>query len=119
MSLRQFISTGLQFCHHLEVHHSIEEQHIFPVIAKKMPAFRKELSLLTQHKEIDKGLNLFEAYLQKCSTGEIDLRLEELKVLMDGFGEVLWAHLDDEVKELSAENMEKYWTIDEMKRMPM
>jgi hemerythrin-like domain-containing protein len=31
MSLRQFISTAEQFLHHLEMHHSIEERHIFPV----------------------------------------------------------------------------------------
>ena len=84
-----------------------------------MPAFRKELELLTQHKAIHAGLDLFEAYLEKCSSGETDLRLEEMKALMDGFGEVLWAHLDDEVKELGANNMRKYWTLDEMGRMPM
>jgi len=31
MSLRQFIADAEQFVHHLELHHSIEEQHIFPV----------------------------------------------------------------------------------------
>jgi len=31
MSLQQFISTAEQFIHHLEMHHSIEERHIFPV----------------------------------------------------------------------------------------
>ncbi|MCJ1369069.1 hypothetical protein MMC20_000277 [Loxospora ochrophaea] len=119
ISLRQFLSTGLQFCHHLEIHHSIEENHIFPVLATKMPAFRKELELLTQHKQIHKGLDKFEAYLEKCRTGENELRLDELKELMDAFGDVLWAHLDDEVKALGAENMRNYWTVDEMRRMPM
>ena len=119
MSLRQFITTGLQFCHHLSVHHSIEENHIFPVLATKMPAFRKELELLTQHKQIHRGLDKFEAYLEKCKTGETDFSSEEMKRLMDTFGDVLWAHLDDEVKELGAENMRNYWTITEMRRMPM
>ena len=31
MSLKQFLATAEQLIHHLEVHHSIEEQHIFPV----------------------------------------------------------------------------------------
>jgi hypothetical protein len=31
MSLRQFIHSGEQFCHHLGTHHGIEERHIFPV----------------------------------------------------------------------------------------
>lgn len=62
------------------MHSSIEEQRIFPIIAKKMPGFRKEVSLLTQPKEIHKGVDLFEVYSQKCSTADVELRLNELKV---------------------------------------
>lgn len=119
MSIRQYLSIGLQFSHHLHTHHSIEEVHIFPLLAKKMPAFRKELELLTQHKEIHKGLEKFQEYLEECQNGERELRMEEIKKIMDTFGDVLWAHLDDEVKELGAENMRKYWTADEMRRLPM
>lgn len=110
---------GLDFCHHLHVHHTIEEQHIFPVLAKKMPAFREELELLTQHKQIHKGLEVFQAYLEACRSGEKELRLEEMKKILDIFGKVLWEHLDDEVKELGAESMRRYWSPEEMKRMPM
>ncbi|KAJ4352636.1 hypothetical protein N0V95_004081 [Ascochyta clinopodiicola] len=119
MSIRQFISLGQQFCSQLEMHHGIEERHIFPVLAKKQPAFKKELELLTQHKEIHAGLDKLTKYLDECSTGERELRLPELKVILDGFGKVLWQHLDDEVRELGAENMRKYWTKEEMIRMPM
>ena len=136
--MRQFIIMGEQFCHHLTMHHTIEEMHIFPVsrtdsmvhdcssltlldqvLAVKMPAFQKELQLLTQHKQIHLGLEKFEDYLAKCKSGESDLRMDEMKGLMDSFGDVLWTHLDDEVKELGAENMRKYWTPEEMRRMPM
>lgn len=119
LSLRQFVSMGLEFCRHLEMHHSIEENHIFPILARKMPEFRKELELLTQHKKIHAGLDKFEAYLEGCRSGKIELRLEELKAIMDTFGDVLWAHLEDEVRALGAENMSKYWTLEEMSRMPM
>ncbi|KZM23922.1 uncharacterized protein EKO05_0009266 [Ascochyta rabiei] len=119
MSIRQFINLGLQFCSHLEGHHGIEERHYFPILAKKQPAFKKELELLTQHKQIHVGLDKLTKYLDECSTGERELRLPELKKILDGFGKVLWQHLDDEVKELGAENMRKYWTKEEMIRMPM
>jgi hemerythrin-like domain-containing protein len=119
MSIRQFLSVGEQFAHSLNMHHGIEEQHIFPVLAKKMPAFRRELELLTQHKLIHKGLDKLEDYLQACRCGEKELRLSELKEILDSFGTVLWQHLDDEVKELGAENMRKYWTLEEMRRLPM
>ncbi|KAK4693228.1 hypothetical protein P7C71_g4132, partial [Lecanoromycetidae sp. Uapishka_2] len=119
MSIRQFLNTGADFCHHLHVHHSIEEQHIFPVLAQRMPAFRRELELLTQHKEIHKGLDKLEAYVDDCKAGKKDLRMEEMKEILDSFGDVLWAHLSDEVEQLSAENMRKCWSVDEVKRLPM
>lgn len=91
----QFTATGLTFCHHLHMHHSIEEQHIFPVLAEKMPAFRKELELLSQHKQIHKGMEEFQAYLVDCSNGRRKkFDWDEIKAIMDSFGEVLWAHLD-------------------------
>ncbi|KAK8219172.1 hypothetical protein M8818_000903 [Zalaria obscura] len=119
MSIRQFLSMGDEFCHHLTIHHTIEEQHIFPVLARKMPAFKKELQLLTQHKEIHRGLDKFEDYLNKCRSGEKELRLDEMKTILDTFGKVLWDHLNDEVHELRAENMRKYWSAEEMRRLPM
>src|ERR1700749_5123042 len=115
-SLRQFLGIGLQFCSHLELHHNIEEQHIFPVLAKKMPAFRQELQMRTQHKEIHKGLVKLEEYLSACRDGERELILRELKEIMDTFGTVLWQHLNDEVKQLGAENMRNFWTLEEMRR---
>jgi hemerythrin-like domain-containing protein len=119
MSIRQFLYTGLEFCSTLELHHGIEERHVFPFLATKMPAFKKELELLTQHKQIHAGLEKFQEYLEDCQSGEKELRLGELKTIMDGFGDVLWKHLAQEVKELGAENMRKYWTLEEMRRMPM
>jgi hypothetical protein len=119
MSIKQFLGLGQQFCHHLTVHHTIEEQHIFPVLAKRMPAFRKELELLSQHKQIHKGLDKLEKYLEECTDGERELRMSEMKDILDTFGTVLWQHLDDEVKQLGAENMRKYWTAEEIRRMPM
>ena len=119
MSIRQFLSTGLDFCHHLDGHHSIEETYVFPLLSQKMPQFQKQEHLLEQHREIHKGLDLLQEYLERCRSGEHELKLNELKDIMDGFGKVLWTHLDDEVRTLGAENMRKYWTLQEMAAMPM
>lgn len=110
---------GLQFCSQLDFHHSIEEQHIFPVLAKKTPVFRKELDLLRQHKQIHAGLEKLETYLERCRSGEEDMRGEEVHKLMEAFGAVLWKHLDEEVQTLRADNMRKYWSLEEMRRLPM
>ncbi|KAF2129300.1 hypothetical protein P153DRAFT_375809 [Dothidotthia symphoricarpi CBS 119687] len=117
MSIRSFLALGEQFCAQLTMHHTIEEQHVFPVLARKMPAFRKELELLEQHKEIHRGLDRLEEYLRECRVGERELRLGELKGVFDGFGGVLWRHLDEEVEQLGAENMRRFWTLEEMERL--
>ena len=89
------------------------------MLAQRIPAFRKELELLTQHKQIHAGLDKLEEYLDEVKTSKRDLRLDELKVILDSFGPVLFAHLDDEVKQLSPENLRKYYTLEEVKRLPM
>lgn len=119
MSIRAFLGEGQDFIHHLTIHHTIEEQHIFPVLARRMPAFKKELELLTQHKRIHEGLDKLEAYLGECKSGSRELRMGELKEVFDSFGEVLWRHLDEEVHELRAENMRRFWSKEEMARLPM
>ncbi|KAK8026529.1 hypothetical protein PG991_003585 [Apiospora marii] len=124
MSMRSFILEGLQFLQYLTVHHDIEERHIFPVLAKKMPEFKTgrgngAAELLRQHREIHHGMEGLEKYLTACRSGESDLEMRVLKTKLESWGEVLWTHLDQEVRTLGAENMRKYWTPDEMKRLPM
>ncbi|KAI9371153.1 hypothetical protein BJX61DRAFT_543950 [Aspergillus egyptiacus] len=124
MSIRQFIAVGLRFAEHLEVHHSIEENHIFPYLARRMPEFqtgrgKNAAELLRQHRQIHAGLEGFQAYLEKCLQGEEDLSMEVLRGKMEGWREVLWNHLDQEVKTLGAENMRRYWKKEEIASIPM
>ncbi|KAI0015429.1 hypothetical protein F4780DRAFT_763989 [Xylariomycetidae sp. FL0641] len=133
LSLRSFISEGQAFLSQLAMHHHIEETYIFPVLAKRMPEFsasasagggnnnnnKKANELLQQHKEIHRGMDALKAYLDRCERRECELRLPELKDLLDTWGAVLWTHLDQEVKALGAENMRKHWSIEEIRRIPM
>ncbi|CEL03341.1 hypothetical protein ASPCAL04497 [Aspergillus calidoustus] len=125
MTLKQFINVGLQFAQHLEVHHSIEENHVFPYLARRMPEFqakgrgKRAAELLRQHRQIHDGLEGFEKYLEKCVSGEEELRLDVLREKMEGWREVLWTHLDQEVKTLGAENMRRYWSKEEIAMIPM
>ncbi|KAL4945540.1 hypothetical protein BDV06DRAFT_219228 [Aspergillus oleicola] len=124
MSLRQFIQIGLSFAEHLEVHHHIEESYIFPYLAKRMPEFqtgkgKRAAELLRQHREIHAGLDGFKEYLEKCISGEEELRLEVLRGKMESWKDVLWSHLDQEVRTLGAENMKRYWTKEEIASIPM
>lgn len=117
VSMRGFISAGLQLCQHINVHHAIEEQHIFPELAERMPMFKENEFLKKQHEEIHEGIEKTQAYLEACQYGERELRMSELKDIMDSYGKVLWEHLDAEVHTLGAETMRKYWTKEEILRM--
>jgi hemerythrin-like domain-containing protein len=120
MSLKQFIDEGLMFVQYLTAHHNIEETYLFPLLARKMPEFRAgRAELLQQHRQIHAGMDVFEEYLKKCRAREVELELSVLKAKMDSWGEVLWTHLDQEVRTLGAENMRKYWTLDEVREFPI
>ncbi|KAI1851379.1 hypothetical protein JX265_000387 [Neoarthrinium moseri] len=124
MSLRAFVGEGLQFVRHLTLHHNIEEAHIFPVLARRMPEFKAgkgngAAELLRQHRQIHTGLDALQAYLTEVRDRGRELELPVLKAVLEPWGEVLWAHLDQEVKTLGAENMRRYWTLAEMREMPM
>jgi len=114
----QLIRLGLHFCDHLKGHHDIEEKYWFPVLGKKMEGFQPGHFAREQHKEIHVGLDVLAGYLKDCKSGTTDLDRAEVRRIMDSFGGVLWNHLDEEVRELGAENMKKYWTEAEMTNMP-
>jgi hypothetical protein len=135
MSIRQFLDEGLQFISFLTAHHSIEESYVFPMLAKRMPEFQppakknsgaaaskgsvKAAQLIQQHREIHSGMDAFEDYVRRCRSGETELEMTVLKAQMDSWGKVLWQHLDEEVAALGAENMRKYWSLEDMRRMRM
>jgi len=145
MSLRQFIDTGLSFCQHLAMHHDIEEMHIFPLLALRMSEFQSPFAsqletlkanrsdnnassaaaaaetrarFVLHHRLIHDGMDELKAYLTACRKGERELEMSVMLTKMDSWGAVLWEHLDEEVQALKAENMRKYWSPEEMRRMP-
>ncbi|RYC59286.1 hypothetical protein CHU98_g6942 [Xylaria longipes] len=141
LSMRAFINAGLGFVSQLETHHAIEERYVFPDLARRMPEFRtgkerdldlppsssegekkkkrEAAELLRQHVEIHHGMDGLRVYLRACLSGETELSMSALKAQLDTWGAVLWTHLDQEVKTLGAENMRRYWSLDEMRRMQM
>lgn len=120
------------------MHHGIEEQHIFPVLAKRMDIFKKGVGEhLEQHKHIhagmsspahrrlvadsqnDQGLDKLEVFLNKTKANHSAYTGEELRSILSSFGPILFLHLDEEVKTLQGENMRRYYTLEELRRLPM
>ncbi|KAI5848391.1 hypothetical protein BZA05DRAFT_446682 [Tricharina praecox] len=117
-TVRQLLTQGLRFASQLEMHHAIEEAHVFPSLAKRMPCFGKGAehgAMIAQHKLIHTGLDEMRKYLEECRDGRCRLEWLVLDTKMRAFGDVLWKHLEEEVTMLKAENMRKFWTTEEMK----
>lgn len=135
MTLKQFIDEGLNLARYLEGHHAIEETYLYPILARKMPEFRsstppaglkkgkesrrEECELIRQHRLIHNGMDEMVEYLRQCKSKECELELSVLKEKMDPWGDVLLKHLEQEVRDLSAENMRKYWTLQELRSIPI
>ncbi|KAJ5667696.1 uncharacterized protein N7477_006266 [Penicillium maclennaniae] len=99
------IESALSFCTQIQMHHGFEETHIYPILSKCMPQFRKEVHLNAKHEEIDVGIQAVQNYLMQCRPGDLLFDAQKLKMMMDGFQETLFSHLDDEVQALGADNM--------------
>ncbi|KAK4106949.1 hypothetical protein N658DRAFT_415082 [Parathielavia hyrcaniae] len=142
LTLKQFLDEGLRLARYLEAHHSIEETHLYPLLARKMPEFRtssghgtsggvargkgsggkgkkEECELILQHRVIHEGMDEMVEYLRRCKSRECELELGVLREKIEPWGEVLLRHLDQEVGDLGAEKMRRYWTLQEMKAFPM
>jgi len=84
-----------------------------------MPAFRPGAAALEQHKAIHAGLDRLEAYMKDVKRGKLDLERAKVREILDGFGAVLWAHLEEEVRLLGAQNMSRFYKKEEIARLPM
>ncbi|TCD69800.1 hypothetical protein EIP91_006113 [Steccherinum ochraceum] len=119
MNLRVYLRKADDLVKHLTMHHTIEERHIFPLLARKMPEFRANEAHIKSHHGIHVGLDAMSALLQKWKADPKEYSPEDMKACLDSWREVLFKHLDEEVRDLSATNMRKYWTLQEMDRLPM
>lgn len=123
-NLQRFLREAEQLAHHLDMHHRIEEAYIFPLLAKKMPQFkdggRDKGAHIKAHKGIHDGLERYQAYINKSKADPDSYDGAQLRKIMDSFHDVLFNHLDEEVKDLGAESVQKAgFTLDELKRFPM
>ncbi|KAI0743520.1 hypothetical protein C8Q80DRAFT_1181703 [Daedaleopsis nitida] len=117
MSLPMYLRLATQLAKGLTVHHTIEERHIFPVLAKRMPMFQDNDVHLKSHEGIHHGVDELTKKVRKWFDEPSTYSPEEMRTCLDSWREVLFNHLDQEVKDLSGENMKKYWTLEEVDRI--
>ena len=115
-SLPLFLRQAQQLNSHLTMHHTIEEREIFPILAKRMPDFdhNTEGVHLKSHEGIHDGLEELEKLVKNYRANPSSYSPTEMRACLDGFRQVLFEHLDQEVADLKGENLKKYWTFEEM-----
>ena len=113
----------------LTMHHTVEERHLFPILAETMPQFSQndqgDGAHILSHKGIHEGsfLLLFRlpiAFNDAFITGLLNLETlvkkwteapstyspTEMRACLDSFREVLFHHLDEEVGNLMHSNFQ-------------
>ncbi|GJN88382.1 hypothetical protein Rhopal_001348-T1 [Rhodotorula paludigena] len=112
---RDFAGVIEDFLHHLEFHHGIEERHIFPVLRKRMPQFEDDHQ--EEHDTIHAGAH--SALTAKYRENPSSYSPDELRKNLASWGPVLFYHLDAEVESLKPDVLRRYWTLEEVRRLPM
>ncbi|BGP30266.1 hypothetical protein JCM10296v2_002018 [Rhodotorula toruloides] len=117
MTVRDFMRLAEAFLTHLEFHHGIEEQHIFPVLAKRMPQFRVDHQ--EEHDTIHKGMHELRYLAKRFKLDPSSYSPDEFRKNLASWGPLLFYHLDAEVGSLKPDILRRYWTLQEAKHLPM
>ncbi|GAA5947477.1 hypothetical protein JCM3765_001695 [Sporobolomyces pararoseus] len=117
LSVPDFMSVIEDFLQHLTFHHGIEEQHIFPVLKQRMPHFKLEHQ--EEHDAIHAGMHALEELSKKFKRDPSSYSPQELRENLKSWGPLLFWHLDAEVESLKADVLRRYYTLEEVKRLPM
>ncbi|CAL1706906.1 unnamed protein product [Somion occarium] len=119
LSLGLYLRQAEELRRYLTTHHTIEERHVFPVLAKRMSSFSNDEVHIKSHHAIHEGLNKLGEIIHKWKADPSTYSPQEMRDCLDSWREVLFKHLDEEVEDLSGDNMKKYWTLEEMDLLPM
>lgn len=115
--LSAYLAKCVELNEHLTMHHGIEEQHIFPVLAKRMPEFRDDHP--QEHDQIHKGMDRFMNYVNKVKEDPKSYSSDDFRKVLSSWGPALMHHLDAEVYTLRGENLRRYYTLEEVRALPM
>ena len=116
--LHRLASDISSFCHSLHVHHTIEDRRLFPQIALKIDISHLE----THHEQLAQILIEFENFsrrLKQLKTSDEDINGVTLGAssLVNKVSTLVNEHERAEEKVLEPDNMKKWFTENEMKRL--
>lgn len=118
-SLKSFLRESYNLVIHLGNHHRIEESYIFPLLARKHPAFRNDAEHKSSHKAIHDGLERYSSFLRNAMADESMYSPAKLREILDSFREPLMRHLDDEIRDLQPDSLKAHgFTLTDVRALP-
>ena len=116
--LYRLASNISSFCHSLHVHHTIEDQRLFPVIARKTDVSHLE----THHQQLGQLLNEFKNFARqlkqlKNSDTNISTVILDATALVDKVSALVHEHEAAEEQIIAADNMKKWFSEREMRQL--
>lgn len=108
------------FCNHLDGHHRIEEAHVFPLLAKKMPQFKHNAAHEKEHEVMHQALVSLAQHMRSIQQHETPWSTHEILGLVNTLENALFPHLEAEEESLKGYNMRKAgFTLQEIKAIPL
>ncbi|UJR16801.1 hypothetical protein I4U23_003700 [Adineta vaga] len=107
------------FCHYLHNHHTIEDQRIFPKLARKIDISHLE----DHHKQLSQLLIEFKNFshrlkqLKKTDDEDLNSIINEATLLVDKVSKLVNEHERAEEQVLEADNLKKWFTESEIKQL--
>lgn len=118
-TLKGFLRESYNLVVHLGNHHAIEEAYIFPLLARKHPAFRDDAEHKADHAAIHDGLERYQEFLRASMMDGEKYTPKEMREILDSFREPLMRHLDQEVEDIKPDSLKKHgFTLAEVRQLP-
>lgn len=117
-TVRDLLSHAMELCRYLDLHHRIEEAHIFPVLARRIPDFARGAAHTREHQQMHAALDGIEKYSKDVlaaahrggapAEDAVVFDIDVFKEHLARIEKTLLPHLEAEEKSLEAENLIKH-----------
>jgi hemerythrin-like domain-containing protein len=102
---KQLIPAILDFCHHLDLHHRIEERSWFPLLAKRLPQFKRTGAHVAEHAVMHTALSELQGYAAAVEAKDEAFSKTRAQALAKTLEDALFPHLQEEEESLQGENL--------------